>query len=332
MANKMFLAGVGIAEYFNTGTAQKIFTAKTLIESSISIGITEEEVRGGKGNGLIGKYFHTSTFGLTMLDALFDLNYLSLKVGGTVQVGGDTLTKEKVIVGAGGSITVTGTPKAFLGGIYGWYGDEQRLTFTGKTGVVSGYSEGDSVEIQYYANNEALRELTIPADFIPAEGYMVLTGTLYNGDPKNVSGSSRVGELVIEIPRFQMGGATDLAMTSTGASQTTLDGSALMSFDDNNSDGYYAKIKEVRVDAKFYDGMIGLGIDSSDTIQTGDQLFVYGIYKNAASKLLSADKLTFTGADATGKVTASSDGEITVKLKDVTEEPYVNLIAEATVV
>ena len=331
MAKKMFLAGVGTAEYFNS-TGQKIFTAKTLIDSSISIGITEEEVRGGKGNALIGKYFHTSTFGLTLQDALFDLNYLSLKVGGTVKIGGDVLTKEMVTVGASGAITVTGTPKSFLGGIYGWYGDEQRLTFTGKTGTVVGQTQGDLVEIQYYAHDEALQELTIPADFIPAEGYMVLTGTLFNGDPKNTSGSSKVGELSIEIPRFQLGGATDLSMTATGASQTSLDGSALMSFDSANPDGYYAKIKQAIIGGKFYDGMIGLGIDSSDSIQKGDVLAVYGIYRNAASKLLTADKLTFTGADATGKVTAEAAAKITVKLKGVSEQPYASLIAEATVV
>lgn len=331
MAKKMFLAGVGIFEYFNS-YGQKILEAKTLIDSSISIGVSEEEVRGGKGNALIGKYFHTTTFGLTLQDALFDLNYLSLKVGGTVKVGSDILTRETVTIGAGGAVTVTGTPKAFLGGVYGWYGQEQRCTFTGKTATITGYDEGANIEIEYYAYDDAVQELVVASDFIPAEGYGVLTATLFNGDPTNISGSTKVGELSIEVPRFQLGSSTDLSMTSSGASQTSLDGNALMTFDAEHPQGYYAKIKQALIGGTFYDGMIGLGIDSSDEIQTGDQLFVYGIYKNAASKLLSADKLTFTGADATGKVTASTGDTVTVKLKGVTDEPYVNLIAEATVV
>ena len=45
------------------------FTANTLTESSLTIGLSAEDVRGGTGAGLLGRYFHTSTFELTLTDA-----------------------------------------------------------------------------------------------------------------------------------------------------------------------------------------------------------------------------------------------------------------------
>lgn len=331
MAKKEFIAGTGVAEYF-TFDGQKVFSARTLIDSSINITASEEEVRGGDGNVLLGKYFHTTGFGLTLQDALFDLNYLSLKVGSAINIGGDVLTSEVVTVGASGAITVAGTPKAFLGGVYGWYGDNQRCTFSGKTSTVTGFTTGDKVTVQYYAQDEALQELVINSKFIPSVGYMVLRANLFSGDPSDVANStSKVGEVIVEIPSFQLGSATDLAMTSTGASQTSLDGTALSTTDAERPDGYYAKIKLTRTGGKWYDTLVGLAIDSSDDVNVGDVLTIYAVFKNAKSKIITPDKLTFTGADTTGKVTATTGQKVTVKVKGATGS-IAKILAEATVI
>lgn len=64
---------------------------------------------------ILGKYYHSSSFELNLVDATFDLQYLALNVGGTVTIGGEAITDESVITTTAGEITVTGTPKDFGG-------------------------------------------------------------------------------------------------------------------------------------------------------------------------------------------------------------------------
>ena len=117
---KAFLANVMDA-YVYSGD-QLLFTSKALTDSSISIGITAEEVRGGKGNKLIGRYFHDSSFGLQLQDALFELGYIAHNVGSQVVSGTDgSLTEEQIVATGTGALTVSGTPHDFLSlGTIGW--------------------------------------------------------------------------------------------------------------------------------------------------------------------------------------------------------------------
>ena len=87
------LAGVGTIEAFTQSSTQptKIFTSKTLQESGISISVTAEDIRGGLSNPLLGRYFHDSILEANITDALFNLQYLALNVGGQVVIGGSSL-------------------------------------------------------------------------------------------------------------------------------------------------------------------------------------------------------------------------------------------------
>ena len=42
--------------------------AKTLTENTFNFGISSEEIRGGQGNALWGKYFHDSSMNVTLTD------------------------------------------------------------------------------------------------------------------------------------------------------------------------------------------------------------------------------------------------------------------------
>ena len=71
---RLIMAGVATVDMFD---GDKLFgSATTLTESSLNIGISAEDVRGGEGAGLLGRYFHTSTFELTLTDALFIIKRL----------------------------------------------------------------------------------------------------------------------------------------------------------------------------------------------------------------------------------------------------------------
>ena len=107
------VAGVGTIQLFDPSTNALILTSKTLTEEGLNFSSTAEEARGGAGNALLGKYYHDSTFGLTLTDQLFDLQYLALNVGGTITVGGNAITTEQITTTVADKITVTETPQKF---------------------------------------------------------------------------------------------------------------------------------------------------------------------------------------------------------------------------
>ena len=166
------LAGVGTIEAFTQSSTQptKIFTSKTLQESGISISVTAEDIRGGLSNPLLGRYFHDSILEANITDALFNLQYLALNVGGEVVVGGSSLVTETVTAGSG-SLTVQGTPVAFgTAGTVGWYtpaGQEDwaPLTFEGKVATAS-VTSGSEYCVRYNADDSNIQEFVVPSSFI----------------------------------------------------------------------------------------------------------------------------------------------------------------------
>ena len=105
---KRFLAGVATADMFRG--SQLIGSAKTLLDSSITIGSSAEDVRGGEGMQLFGKYYHTSTFDVALTDVMFKLDYIALQTGSTIKNGADIFKEEQVVLTAGGEGTMSVTP------------------------------------------------------------------------------------------------------------------------------------------------------------------------------------------------------------------------------
>lgn len=63
---KYFVAGVGRALLFK---GENLFAdCRTLADSSITVGVTAEDIRGGEGNVLYGQYYHDSTFSMKLTD------------------------------------------------------------------------------------------------------------------------------------------------------------------------------------------------------------------------------------------------------------------------
>ncbi|MGL5647756.1 MAG: hypothetical protein ACRDDY_07890, partial [Clostridium sp.] len=250
-----------------------------------------------------------------------------LSVGGNIIVGGESIADEQVTVATANTIAVQGTPIAWgdLGTI-GWYtlpGESNwtKITFNGKSATVSGLKVGDKVCVRYNATNDALREFVVPAAIIPAECKAVLTTPLFQAEAKNFTTSSKVGDLIVEIPRFLLSGAQDLTLNMSGASTTNLSGSALAAFTGNegcNDYGYYAKIKEIIYGKQFYEGLFDLAI-ANGTVKNGDVVNVYGLYQNGSTSHIRPSLLTFTGATVdptTGIASAiASAGTLIAKVK-----------------
>lgn len=320
--SRQFLAGAATVDML-VGD-QLIATATTLLDSSITVGSTAEEVRGGPGAKLLGKYYHTSTFDINLTDVLFKLEYFAFQTGSAIQQITDVFTSEQVTLGAGGSGTITGTPAVYQSyGTIGWAAKPgsdayQKITFTEKAFTVAGAKEGDIYCVKYISTDNAARQITISSSFIPSEVTLVMTANLYRAGGRgenDVNNSSKIGIVQVLVPRFQFNGSMELSMTSTGVANSPIAGSALDNPSADCSDGgYYAIITEQLSGSSWYDNVFALAIEDSDielATTTGTAtLSVYALPLNGAAFKPPYEDLTFTSA-ANGTATVTQEGVVT---------------------
>lgn len=300
----VFMAGVADVDVFKGN--QLIASGKTLMESSMSVTVSQEEIRAGKGAKLYGRYFHTSGLALTLTDTMFNMDFIAGNVGAIKSVGAYTLHDEEVVASVNDSLTVDLTPTDFLGqGTIGWYAlagtnDWTKVTFTGSTAPATGVVSGKTYCVKYNIYDDSAKEVIINANILPAEVSVVLKGDLFAGEQLDES-ATKVGYVETLIPRFQPNGAFDINMSMTGAANTPFSGTALAATDGSagcSNQGYYAKIKEINLFANWYDGLIGLAIQNAEidltTSHTSENVVVIGVYSNMGNKVLDPAKLTFT--------------------------------------
>lgn len=185
-----------------------------------------------------------------------------------------------------------------------------------------------------------MREFIVPSAIIPAECHAILTAPLFSADSKNFTASSKVADLVIDIPRFMLNGAQSFSMTMDGAATTSLAGSALAVYDDScDQTGYYAKIKEIRYSGSVYDTLRYMAVNDYDIeLAQGETIpiTVTGIYQGGATGIIPAADLTFTSASqsvatvADGVVTAVGNGNTTITIA-LTSNPAIGCYANVTV-
>lgn len=354
--DKYILAGVGTIEAFTQSSTSpsKIFTSQTLQESGLTTNVTAEDIRGGLSNPLLGRYFHDSVLEANITDALFDMNYIALNVGGDITVGGSTLTTESVEVAAVDTITVQGTPVAFgNAGTVGWYTVEgednwQPITFTGQTATATGIAIGTKLCVRYNTQHDNLKQFIVPSSVIPSEVHLIMTYPLFaaGSDTTSLSTSSQVGELIVDIPRFQFNGNVELSLSSSGAATSNLSGSALAAYTTQNCNdmGTYGTVKMNIFGGNWYDDLTSMAVEGAEfSIASGDTktLKVIGIYSSGGSIItgvIDNANLTFTSKDTavatvganTGVVTGVGAGEADIEIK-VTAKPEIACYAEATV-
>lgn len=309
----VFLAGVANAEIFD---GDELFaSARTLVDSSITIGVTAEDIRGGMGNALIGKYFHDTSFDLKMTDALFNIEYLAANVGAELEVGGDVFRDETLVV-AGGKLTPTATAVPVRSGSL-TYAYIKKATSTNdkrtkvevaaNNTVAVADTDGAEYCVRYMYTNASASKIQISSTFIPSTLMVILTANLYSGDSNNPTTGTKVGTLTIKVPRFLLSGAQELAMSATGAAQTSFEGSALASGGSGcEGNAIYAEIVQFMLDARWYTEASGLIIEDNlvtctsaeaATEVAGSAPVVYAWYPNAAPKMISNAILTAQESD-----------------------------------
>lgn len=327
----LFLAGVGRATLFDG--ERLVATANTLIDSSITIGISFEDLRAGQGNKLYGRYAHTSTFDLKLTDAMFSLEYLAMNTGSDVTLGGDAMKDEKLTV-SNGKITLSYEAKPMVGNTntYAYVKksgtDEgyQRYAVTNKKEVALDASLNDSeVCVRYMYHNDIASKITISANFIPKTLTCILEANLYNGGSCDVETSTLAGKVIIKVPRFMLNGSQELSMSASGVSNTSIEGSALASGCAGcDGDGVYAEIVQVLENKTAADMFASIVVeDKNQSAKAGDkiELNVYACPVDGAPIKLGVDKyeVAVSGSGqstyANGVITVVDTTDFIVKFK-----------------
>ena len=83
---KKYLASVAEVELFEKvdGALRLFASAHTLTDSAMSFSNSMEEVRGGQGGKLYGRFGHTSGITLQMTDIIVNMNYFKALIGAEI--------------------------------------------------------------------------------------------------------------------------------------------------------------------------------------------------------------------------------------------------------
>ena len=301
-----------------------LFSAKTLLDSSIETSVGNTDVRAGRGNQLQYVFYNTAEMNINLTDAQFNLDLLANSVGASIATGSNIYVEETVTLGASGAGTVAGTPLVVQGTnpIYGWLtfedGTIERVTFTGSNFTSGVGAENDVVCVRYYALDSSARSVTIPSNVVPSIVRLVMVAQLNSSDVA----TNVIGEVQIIVPKASLTGAFSISMTADGVSSTPLSARALAS--DELATGactdepVYAKIIEIITGANWYDNVIALAIQGGDfTIASGTkQLVLYAVPQTGAPFIPPDADITWasdTPAVVSGLVTYVASGTAVVK-------------------
>lgn len=281
--------------------------AKTLTESTFNFSITGEEIRGGQGNALWGKYFHDSNLNVTLTDAMFNLEYIAASLGVDISMGGLSVAEEQLQTAEGGVITLTNTPVAFDGAIIGWYklpsqsDDEWSIAsnISGKSMTIPSAQASVNYCVKYFYQNENAKSITINTQYVPSELHVTIINDLFSGDVSNLSTATRYGRLITDIPRLQMDGNQDLSLTATSAATVSLTGSALAVNTTNSCEEapFYGTMTEEIFGSTWQDSVIALATSTPEVALSANgtaTLQVYAVFGGSvASQLVDNSDLTF---------------------------------------
>lgn len=275
--NKKFVCGVGRTFNYDAND-NLLWVGKTLLKSAIEVSTGSQNINAGQGNALQMIYYHTGVLTLEQEEQQFNLSMIAKTLGSAIVTGANVWEEESVVITANAG-TVLGTPLATSSGtIYGWAdlsdGTTERFTFSESGFTLVGQASG-TVCVRYYKNNAAARQVTVNANIIPSIVRTVIEAQMFSGDPSNVSTSTLVGKVLVEVPRLQLDGTAKLDLSTTGVSSTPVKGTALASTVAGcSSSGVYATITEVENNTNWYDNVSIICV-ADDTIDLSTTVTSY---------------------------------------------------------
>lgn len=323
---RKFLAGVGDAILLK---GQNIIGfAKTLTKSTFSFSISNEEVRGGKGNALLGKYFHDSGLTVQLTDATFKLEYIAANLGVDLTQGGLSVMNVEATIANAGSVVLTQIPTAVAGSMIGWYKkpseDEWNIGVISAQGAVYSMAIPNSVIgekycVMYFYQNVNAQSIIIPTNYVPDELHVIILNDLYNADIATTNSATKIGRLITDIPRLQLDGSNELNLTATSAATISLSGSALAvdSTTSCETESYYGTMTEEIFGAVWQDEVRAIAFDDADIALTASgkqELICYVLFGGSkAPKIVDNANFNFVVEDGGDYVSVDAKGVVSAK-------------------
>ncbi|OPH61717.1 hypothetical protein BC351_00300 [Paenibacillus ferrarius] len=282
---------------------------KTLINTAFKQAVTNQEVRGGFGNGLAFTYSHDKKIDVSVEAANFEVGYIALNNGVGILNGlKDYFVTDELVTLVGGSGAVASTP---VGSVYVQKSDGSILTVTptGKNFTLAGGA--NSTVYVSYQTSTSVDYISIDADKYPNAYEVTLIAKIFEG-------KGQVAELQIKIPQFKISGSFDLSLAAASVSTSKLEGSALV---DTNGNYATVMIKPVGNTAVSYQAIAATpAAVSLSAASPTSQITVYGIrggiYANtvvtSGCTYVSSTPATCTVGASTGLITRVAAGSSTI--------------------
>lgn len=120
-------------------------------------------------------------------------------------------TGEKVL--AQGKIPLPYEAVATDGALFGWYkklSDKDWqvgvISNVDKTMTVNAAQVDDVYCVKFFYINENAKSMTIKAQYVPKILHLVIINDIFAGSTDNIEGSSKIGRLIVDVPRYQLDG------------------------------------------------------------------------------------------------------------------------------
>ena len=332
---KYFLGSVGSAEAFRmvNGKPEMAFVAKTLTDSSISVTITKDELRGGTGAPVVTNFFHDPAVAITLTDILFKEGYVEEQLDTHFSNSASAYQSETIKAKAEGELTLKKVPVDLgvlkcsdsASTIIAWYSEEGKDDYTAvsistsdassKTLSDSGIKADKTYCVRYLANDNNALEAIVKSDMIPHELALVITVPIFAGDACAASKGSKAGTLTFEVPRFQLDGGQEFTFNMSSNATMSLNGTAMVMTEgcDANSGKLFRMIEVI--EGRTVEAIM---IDES-TAKVGaskDDVVVYALYSDKMlavvdKPVLSGEAVGENGILKTGQLTATALGKTT---------------------
>jgi len=201
-------------------TKAGLVLGKANISSALKIAMANADVRGGIGNKLLFKYFHTKELTIDIEQAQFGESFLALNSGASVVTGAANVVQTDCLVTSASScaqitLTPVGDVTCFLSD-----GSIQTVTPSTKDLVLSGAPSQKITAV--YVTSKTVDLTTVEAGTPPNIVDLTLIAEVRD---QATSGVKKY--LQINIPSFQLSGTYDLALSANGVSTEKLSGTAL---------------------------------------------------------------------------------------------------------
>lgn len=306
------LGTVGIVEAFRKnvkGEYEHVFTSKTLTESTISISVTKDDIRAGRGAAIVASFFHDPNVEVRLTDVAWKPEYVEAQLGAQFKASNPQSYKTEKVFGDYPVLKAV-PAKISLGCSSGdqyfvWYAPlgsndwkvvkQSDITVKKERSEIAGLQKGLVYCVRYLAEDSQARVAEIMSMMVPQELMLLITVPLFRGNSCSGRAGSAIGHVTFEIPRFRLNGPQKFSFAASSNATMPLSGVGLASFGECGSEdkgGSLVRIIEVVKDRTIFDGVQSLVIDS-DCLNVGDTPAVYAVYKNDSVTLIPNEEFSF---------------------------------------